>query len=273
MAVPSVRLLIADLTPPVLLRLMQRLWRRAHGLGSHNFEGSWPTLADVPVTRKGNDDDPWAQTIGTAWRENFKTSVASPTVDATGKLILPLLVSRFTGPLTVLDFGGGLGTGLANILRYAPGIDMSRFSYVLVETPAMCRAVRSEIEARSGKAVEDVPDVLPSPLIVHAGSSLQYVSDYQTALSRLTALNPEILIVSQTPVTDCSTYARQVLNTPHRKLATWVFNRSEFISGMEVRGYRLIFGVDHDLPLTHKNAPGPSVMTSMVFSPAAPHSK
>jgi putative methyltransferase (TIGR04325 family) len=243
-------------------------------LGSHNFEGAWPTLADVPVTRNANDDDPWAQTIGAAWRENFKTDGdASPTVDATGKLILPLLASQFAGPLTVLDFGGGPGTGLANILRYAHGIDLSRFSYVLVETPAMCRAVRSEIEARAGTAVENIPDVLPSPMIVHAGSSLQYISNYEVTLSRLTALRPAFFIVSQTPVSDCSTYARQVLNTPHRKLATWVFNRSEFIAGMEGRGYRLTFSVDHDLPLTHKNAPGPSVMASMVFSPAPPQSK
>jgi hypothetical protein len=42
---------------------------------------------------------------------------------------------------------------------------------------------------------------------------------------------------------------------------------------MEIRGYRLTFGVDCDLPLTHKNAPGRSVATGMVFSPAAPHSK
>ncbi len=274
MAVPTVRSLIVDLTPPVLLRSVQKLWRRARGLGSHNFAGSWPILADVPVTRKADDDDPWAQTIGTAWRENLKPGdIAGPTIDDTGKLILPLLASQFTDPLTVLDFGGGPGTGLANILRYARGVDLSRLSYVLVETPAMCRAVRSEIEARSGTAVEDIPDVLPSPLIVHAGSSLQYVSDYQATLSRLTALKPVFFIVSQTPVTDGSTYARQVLNTPHRKLATWVFNRSEFIAGIEVRGYRLTFSVDHDLPLTHKNAPGPSVMASMVFSPVPPHSK
>jgi len=259
------RRLITDVVPPIVLRPAQKLWRRTRGLGSHNFEGSWPTLADVPVTKSG-DDDPWAQTIGAAWHENFKTGgIASPTVDDSGKLILPLLASQFTGPLTVLDFGGGPGAGLGNILRYAPGIDLSRFSYVLVETAAMCRAVRSEIEARSGRAVEDIPDTLPSPLIVHAGSSLQYISDYESILSRLARLSPAFFVVSNTPMTDCPTYARQILNTPHRKIATWVFNRANFVAGMKSRGYRLVFSVDHDLPLTHKNAPGPSVMASMVF--------
>jgi putative methyltransferase (TIGR04325 family) len=165
----------------------------------------------------------------------------------------------------VLDFGGGPGTGLANILRYARGIDLSRLLYVLVETPAMCRAVRSEIEAHCGRVSEDIPDALVGPLIVHAGSSLQYVSDYQTILSRLAALRPDLFIVSQTPVSGCPTYARQVLSAPHRKLASWVFNRSEFVAAMDARGYRLTFSVDHDLPLTHKNAPGPSFMASFVF--------
>jgi putative methyltransferase (TIGR04325 family) len=269
MAGPNVRSLIVDLTPPVLLRLAQRLRRRAHGMRWHNFEGAWPTLADVPVTRKPDDDDPWAQTIGAAWRENFKTAgVTGPTVDNTGKLILPLLASQFAKQLTVLDFGGGAGVGLANILGYARNLDLSRFSYVLVETPAMCRTVRGEIEAHSGAVVEEIPDALPMPLIVHAGSSLQYVSDYQAILSRLARLAPEYFIVAQTPMSDCPTYACQILSIPHRTLATWVFNRAQFVAKMQAIGYRLIFSVDHDLPLTHKNAPGPSVIASMVFSPA-----
>jgi putative methyltransferase (TIGR04325 family) len=266
----TLRDLVAGLVPPLLLWPARKLWRRAHGLGWHDFEGAWPTLADVPVTDRAGADDPLAQTIRTAWRENLKTAgVASPAVDNTGKLILPLLASQFAGPVTVLDFGGGPGVGLANILKHAR-LDSSCLSYVLVETPARCRAVRSEIEARSGTAVEEIPDTLPSPLIVHAGSSLQYVSDYQTTLSRLTALRPELFIASQTPMTDCPTYARQQLNAPHRKMATWVFNRAEFVAGMETRGFRLAFSVDHDLPLTHKNAPGPSVMASMVFSRIPP---
>lgn len=104
----------------------------------------------MPVTTTTTDKDPSAQTIGSGWRENLKTcGVATPTVDDTGKLILPLLASQFAGRLTVLDFSGGPAVGLANILRYADRLDFSRFSYVLVETPAMCRVVGAEIEARS----------------------------------------------------------------------------------------------------------------------------
>ena len=272
------RSLAADLTPPVAWRAAQRLWRRAHGLGWHNFEGSWRTLAEVPAA--SNDpcahDDPWAQTIGSGWLANLKDcDGASPISDNTGRLILPLLVAQFTGRLTVLDFGGGPGSGLANILKFARGLGLSNLYYVLVETPAMCRLVRAEIEALGGAAVEEIPGDLPRPLIVHAGSSLQYFSDYEETIRRLTHLTPDYFIVSNTPMSDCPTYARQVLNAPWRKIAAWVFNRADFIAAMEKRNYRLTFSVDHDQPLTHKKAPGPSAMASIVFSShhAGSHSK
>jgi hypothetical protein len=66
----------------------------------------------------------------------------------------------------VLDFGGGPGAGLANLLRYARGVEFSRLRYVLVETPAMCRLVRAEVESHGGSAVDAIPAELPHPLIV-----------------------------------------------------------------------------------------------------------
>jgi putative methyltransferase (TIGR04325 family) len=263
-----IRPIVMGLTPPAVMQPARRLWRVANGLGWDNFYGSWPRLVDVPVTREEGDvNDPWSQTIATRWRQNL-TASAGPTCDDTGQLILPLPTSQFSGSVTVLDFGGGAGIGLANIRRFAR-LDRSHLHYVLVETPAMCRIVRDEIEARAGRVLEEIPDSLPSPLIVNASSSLQYISDYRAVLSRLARLTPMIFIVSQTPMSDCPTYARQILNTPRRKIATWVFNRGEFAAEMQSLGYRLAFSVDHNLPLTHARAPGPSVMASMVFLPLA----
>ena len=261
-----IRSALADLVPPLVLRPARKTWRVAHGLGWHNFYGSWPTLADVPVQCRAGDDDPWAQTITASWPENLEAG-AGPICDDSGKLILPVLASQFTGPLTVLDFGGGAGVGLANILKFAH-LDLSRLSYVLVETPAMCRAVRRQIEAYSGTVTEQIPDALRAPLIVNASSSIQYIAGYQTTLSRLARLAPEFFIISQTPLTEGPTCACQVLNTPHRKIASWVFNRGEFVDRMSSLGYRLTFSVDHDLPLTYGKAPGPWAIASMIFLPA-----
>ncbi len=258
------RRLLADLLPPAVSRLLGRISRRIHGLGWHNFSGQWPTFAEVPVTKEPPGSDPWAQTIVAGWRDNIKASAT--TRDDIRDLVLPLLASQFTAPLTVLDFGGGAGVGLANMLKFGRP-DLSRLSYVLVETPAVCRIFRGEIESYSGKVVEDIPDVLAKPLIVNAGSSLQYVPDYKSTMARLGALAPDIFIVSETPMSDCPTYACQILNTPHRKMVTWIFNRADFIADMEKLGYGLVFAVARNPGLTHKNAPGPFVIASMVFAP------
>jgi putative methyltransferase (TIGR04325 family) len=127
----------------------------------------------------------------------------------------------------------------------------------------VCRAY-----AKSGLKVEvisHIPDALPAPLIVNAGSAIQYVSNYRTPLQRLAALAPTYFIISQTPMSDLPTYARVQLNMPHKKIAQWVLNRGEFTALMESLGYIQTFTVDHDLALTHANAPGPSQMTSVIF--------
>lgn len=247
------------------MRPAQRAWRVVNGLGWDNFYGAWAQLVDVPVTQERPGTDPWSLTLPGRWQQAFETMPATTGLD-TGDLILPLLALQFEERLTVLDFGGGTGVGLANIRRFTR-IAPSRLCYVLVETPAMCAAVREGVAAQGGRVLDEVPQVLPAPLIVNASSSLQYVSDYRATLSQLARLEPAAMVISQTPVTAQATYARQVLNTPHKKMATWVFNRTEFVAELSSLGYRLVFSADHDLPLTHGHAPGPSAMASMVFFP------
>lgn len=258
--------LIAEFTPPIVYRAARRLWRRLHGLGSHDFYGAWPELSAVPVTKEQNGSDPWAETIGAEWRNTFRAPL-SPTIDDNGKLILPLLISQFREPVTVLDFGGGPCVGLAWILRTLTN-EARHLSYILVETPGMCRVVQAELAQHSAYAVSEIPTFIAHPLVVHAGGSLQYVEDYCGALKALTALAPETIAITNTPVTELKTYARQVLNAPYRRIASWVFNRSELVETMKSLGYELRFFVRHQLPLTHKSAPGPSDMATLIFNPA-----
>jgi len=200
--------------------------------------------------------------------------------DATGASLLPLTVSHLIGePVTVIDFGAGPAVGLIDILAQVRGLDLATFRYILVETPALCRAIEKPLREilmhRHGSSdfveiLDSIPSVMrASRSIISAGSALQYISDYRATLSRLLALVPDHLIISQTPVSDHPTYARQQLNVPRATIASWVFNRRDLIADVETLGYRLVFAADHDLPLTHKNAPAPSVMASMVFSRSA----
>ena len=140
------RSLVTDLTPPIILRPAQTLWRRARGLGAHTFEGAYKTLADVPCGEGKYDDDALAESIASSL-EKLRTPDPHPTFDGEGRSILPVIVGQICEPTTtVLDFGGGPCTGLRLIADHVPALDLSRFSYTLIETPALCRAIKRRID-------------------------------------------------------------------------------------------------------------------------------
>ncbi len=94
--VPNARFLIADLTPPVILRPALKLWHRARGLGFHTFEGSYASLADVPCGEGRYDDDEIAQSIvAYAMRHIDEIGTPKKIIDSTGHLILPMIASQF----------------------------------------------------------------------------------------------------------------------------------------------------------------------------------
>lgn len=244
------RVLVTELTPPFAMRQIRHLWRRAHGLGTHTFEGCYPSLEATPCGPGRYDDDAIAITMVEAARRELdalrdSAGRSAPMIDDSGQLLLPLIASQFSGPLTVLDFGAGPARGLMNILRYGRRIDRRALRYVIVETEAVCRAFAKSglsleglsvgepgVETLRIEAVSRIPDELPAPLIVNAGSSIQYVSDHRAVLRRMAALAPQCVVISQTPMSDGPTYARVQLNIPHKRLAQWVFNRGEFIADM-----------------------------------------
>jgi putative methyltransferase (TIGR04325 family) len=279
--------LIEDLLPPVVHRFLLRVYLLTRGLGWHRFYGCYPTLAEVPSDPEGQNSG-WYAASAAKEVGNLKFEVSrSPMGDEAAQLILPSAVSHLlsgdSATVTVLDFGGGAATGLKCIFEHVPNLNSTKLRYILVETPAMCEAVGNRLagirkekfeNASFIKVKQEIPVGLPHPLIVHANSSIQYVSNYQAVLLALLALAPEIFIVAHTPVSDAPTYAQQQLNNPHRKLARWIFNRASLISEIEKAGYRLTLIFDQDVPVTYKKAPGPLNDVSMVFyRSAAPNRK
>jgi putative methyltransferase (TIGR04325 family) len=261
------RALVSDLTPPLLFRTAQRVRLRARGFGAHTFEGCYPTLADVP-TGAGYDDDELADRLAANGLRELSNDRAAMD-DGRGRHILPLIVSGITErPLTVIDFGGGAAcVGLRCILSHAPHFDLGSFSYVLVETPALCRKLRGAIDKPFVTVADTIPDAPDGTLVVNLSGSLQYVTDWRAALHRLASLKPKVMIVSLTSFSEAPTYARMQANIAHhRRIACWVFNRADFLGEMAQAGYRLDFHIEHDLPVTYCNAPSPPCFASMVFS-------
>ncbi|MGD0421525.1 MAG: methyltransferase, TIGR04325 family [Xanthobacteraceae bacterium] len=258
------RNVVKSLAPPLLVCAARPLWRRLHGIGSHTFEDCYPSFADVPCAPTGHDDDAFA--IGHTAALGYLGAGSEKASDLYGRSILPLIVAQSGAPLTVIDYGGGACIGLACILDQRPSPDLTGFSYILVETPAMVAAVRARMNKPFVAVTTDIPQQVEGPLVVHAGSSLQYIDDWRGVLAQLAALKPISIIISLTPFSDLPTYARMQCNIPHKRLASWVFNRAEFAGFMRALGYGCIFEVEHATTFTHKNAPGPACIASMVFT-------
>lgn len=259
------RSVIRAVTPPVVFRAGQRIWRRIHGLGAYDFEGPYPTMADVPLpAARYTDAEVAAQAIERGVALFMRPQ--RPADDHAGRTILPLVVS-LTRPATVIDFGGDICVGLSRIKAHCPPDVVNALSYVLIETPAMCAALRSRV---AGVRITDeipTPDQIQitHPVVVNASSSLQYINDWRGTLKRLAALKPQAFIISLTPFTDEPTYAMQQANSPNRRLACWVFNRAELVATMVEAGYRQVFTVEHDLPTTYKGVTQQPTSGSIVF--------
>jgi putative methyltransferase (TIGR04325 family) len=112
---------------------------------------------------------------------------------------------------------------------------------------------------------DTVPSAAEGSVIVNASSVIQYISNWRSLVAKLAALGPDYFIVGLTPFTHAPTYARQQLNVPHRRIATWVFNDQEFLSAMLDLGYKPVFEADHDVAVTYASAPAKSSFRSIVF--------
>lgn len=256
----------AEFLPPIVHRPLLSLWHSMRGIGAYTYEGSYPSLEAVPVRNHRHHDEQAAKGTAEVALQRLNGKASSSSGEDDGRWILPLLVSQFAGQrLTILDFGGGSLTGWDRLVGHLPNFDRSQLKYVLVETEAVAGALQRAILHPQFVIENHVPESLDTPLIVCASAVLQYISNYSEMFRRFAKLAPEYIIISLTPVSDLPTYARMQCNNPHSRYGSLVFNRLEISSLLGGLGYPLSFTMDHSYPTTHKDAPGPSQYSSMVF--------
>lgn len=282
--------------PPVIYRALVDLSHLRHGMGYYTFQGRYASLSAVPCGAGAYDDLALARRIVSSRRPNLEAALNHPAanvpqVDDNGRTILPLVAAAYVPgglPVSIVDFGGGLGVGLVNMLAHLPAlkalIAAGRLHYVIVETPAMCTAVEEVFAGvvtpgQGAQPFWQIRSRLPEPdamagtvVIANLASVLQYVEDWSGLLGSLVRLQPRHVVISETPVTEAGTYARMQCNMPHRPLATWVFNRVDLVAAMAGHGYDVRFQAAHAQPLRIADEPPgyPSAMTSFVFERVAP---
>jgi putative methyltransferase (TIGR04325 family) len=154
--------------------------------------------------------------------------------------LTPIIATMVDGGNTVrvLDFGGSLGTeylAAKDSITIKDSID-----FTIVENAAICERGNA-LFADDGaiRFVSDMPDTHDAFDIVHAGSSLQYVDDWQGLLKTFTEFRPYYIVLSDVLAGDNPSFVT-VQRYYGRRIAVRFLNKLELTRYMEEIGYKLV---------------------------------
>jgi putative methyltransferase (TIGR04325 family) len=251
------RQLLKGLLPPFLLGLV-RVRSRKNATRTI-WDGIFSHLRDVPAQNSAYDDSARVREMvneASEWLTQVKNGRLPRHWHGTLS-VLTAVANRILGKVTIVDFGGGLGSGFIQILARAPTVNVE---YHVVDLPRMCMAGKQFYGAEPRIQFHTALDeVKVSPDIVYASGVLQYIDDYAGQLSSLVGNGPAWFLLARTPIVDVPTFATRQLNLSGQIIPYWFFNRLEIIGVLRNLSYELIFenftGVDYDqsnFPETHR---------------------
>lgn len=236
------------------------------------WDGVYESFDQVPVVGQGFASEAWLADMEcytrTAVTALHSEGSAIPANVPQYHALLAMLVSTFPvmdRPVRVLDFGGGMGIGAANVRRcMAAGIELD---YLIVDNEESCERGRRLLrdsprlrgEFSSVKFRAELPRDVESVDVIVLSGVLQFVEEYEKLLSELSAFRPSFWLFTFLPAGEIPTFASAQLNVPGSVLPVWFFNVDELTQTVEKFGYQLVFKSVLDrvfdmsnFPLTHQ---------------------
>lgn len=229
------------------------------------WDGVYESFDQVPVVGEGFASDAWL----TDMERYTQAAVTALDDDGAGiptnvpqyHALLSLLVASLPvtdQPVRVLDFGGGMGIGFANVRRCLAA-EMP-LEYLIVDNEQSCERGRHLLRNFSSvRFMSELPRDVESVDVIVLSSVLQFVEDYEKLLSALAAFKPSLWLFSFLPAGEIPTFASAQLNVPGSVLPVWFFNLTELVRKIEALGYELIFKSALDrvfdmsnFPVTHQ---------------------
>ncbi len=220
--------------------------------GFNIWDGVYPDFAGAPakdaVTGGGDGGFEGAEWLGKM--EAIATRLLDQVKAPSGILQPPLsrdyplavvaaLTPSETGPLTVVDFGGGMASSYAGLRTALPKSRPLEFH--CVENAALCAIGRRMLSDIGGLHFHASLDDAPAKAdIVHAGSCLQYIEDWKGMLARLLRFDPRYLVLSDLPAGDIPTFV-SIQNYYQRGMKHWFWNLGEMLAEAERLGCRLLY--------------------------------
>jgi len=231
------------LPPALFARLRQIVFRLKLAEPRRIWRGVFQHVRDVPARGPGYADDAHrAAVIREVERLVGPGSRPRPTLDDDSGALLSLLCAvvsaQRSGPIRVLDFGGGPGVGYAQV--QASLCAPHQIEYHVVELASVCEDGRRlfghdpQIQFHAS-----IPSRLSSVDIVHAAGSLEAIEDWQGLLRALCRLDPRWVLLTGVCCGDFETFASALMLIKGSAIPMWLLNGRAIVDVMAECGYAL----------------------------------
>lgn len=240
----KIKMLIKGLIPPVLWDALRS--RIVHTRSAVTYEGQFRTFEEVrlhyPEFTNYHSAASELQEVECARKklkcfEEKKWPEDSPALSRLN--FLPCLLTLFqSNTISVLDIGGGYGETFLSLKGALPG---RHVRVTVVELPATVEcAAEVFCDDPDIRFVERIPEGGEKFDAIHFGSSLQYFENYREILDRVIALDPGLLVISDTTMGEAETFVAAQVNMAGRAIPRLVFNRAEVTGHIVSQGLGLL---------------------------------
>ena len=150
-----------------------------------------------------------------------------------------MLLSSSEDSLCILDFGGGMGTSYFPLISSLP--DTKKVEFHIVELKTICDLANKILgDFPQLHFHESLPKISKEVDIIHAGSSMQYISDWKGWLDEFVNYRPRILILEDILTGNIPSFVT-TQNFYGKKIRLRFLNINEFIEKVQRLDYQLIY--------------------------------
>ena len=210
------------------------------------WEGVYGRWEDAPQDHNVLESKIWVHRITEQAKKDLavyhsekRGSLASSTQDYILSLAAGVLTSSTEDDLRVIDFGGGMGASYLPLISSMP--DPEKVEFHIVELKTICDLARNCLgEFLKLHFHEKLPKLSKPVHIIHAGSSIQYISDWKGLLKEFANYQPKILILEDLLAGEIPTFIT-TQNFYGKKVRSRFLNINELIKEVQALGFELTY--------------------------------
>ncbi len=218
------------------------------------WNGTYKQWDDAPNNSGIFESDIWLDNITDTAKKmcsRYETHDAAFPVNVALDYALPLVAGMAMPAdrsLCIIDYGGGLAASYFSLVAATQGV----VDFHIVETEEVCRRGRELFGGIDGLTFQSTfPTQVGFVDIIHAGSSLQYVEDYEEMLSKFASFEPQYLVLADVLAGNINSFVT-TQDYYGKTIRVRFLNLNELLSAASKVGFTLIYQSSFSAPIKGK---------------------